>query len=199
MSRDREQESSDRTSLWFLVFGKATESKIGSTFPNKNQLNEEIKRYTINEQLKNAFNGCVEQETEPLTWEDHSRAAAIAISDNPCQVVRVLDKSTEAECTDTPIPRKAADSTRPKPTSHWICRSLPRSYLWRTAASPSSSLAPKQKTEFSKTTVSIANSIFSMGNYSVMGWVDSPVLMTSGSELGLSCSCWPKMHMRSSP
>ena len=51
-----------------------------------------------------------------LTWEDRNREAAIATAGSPCRGGRVLDKSTVAVCTDTPIPRTVAESTRPAPT-----------------------------------------------------------------------------------
>lgn len=75
---------------------------------------------------------------------DHSREAAIASTDNLSQACRVLDTSAAAECTDTLILHKAADSPRLWPTDRWTRHILPASSLSRTAAS-----LPKNKTELS--------------------------------------------------
>lgn len=53
-----------------------------------------------------------------FTREESSGEAAIASTDSPYQVCRVLGTLTAAVCTDTPIPRTAAGSTRPSPISH---------------------------------------------------------------------------------
>lgn len=59
-----------------------------------------------------------------LTWEDRNREAAIATADTPFRADRVLDMLIVAVCTDTPIPRTVAESTRRVPTFRWTRHTL---------------------------------------------------------------------------
>lgn len=73
-----------------------------------------------------------------LTWEDRNREVATSNAGNPCRVVHVLDKSIVAECTDIPIPRTTAESTRPEPSFRWTRHTLPPPSPPQTEASASS-------------------------------------------------------------